>query len=325
VENAQVGVFLAYAPSDGARALIDRELYLPAPWTGDRVGDAGAHGVVGEIEQAAQDRMGPRPGAASGLNGPVLANATTPVPWPGTSSRWNGSGPDPSVTCGLVLAGAAAEEPEAHAGYPGVGLVVRLEHAGERFRPEHPAVRVGAAEQGCGIAGHVMGGGVDRAGASLHDLAVGDRAEPAGAQLVSGGQAGPHPASIGPSLRGTPFRYRRPITCTTGDQPCQQAAQAPPWRQPGLWQLIVHAGLRCSHSRPAGVWSPRRCAGRRVAPMSGLVERAAPAATRIPGAIPAMYVVMARSVAVRQRVGTVAVTAVGMFAGGGGFGLTPRP
>jgi pyruvate/2-oxoglutarate dehydrogenase complex dihydrolipoamide acyltransferase (E2) component len=36
-----------------------------------------------------------------------------------------------------------------------------------------------------------------------------------------------------------------------------------------------------------------------------------------------MYAVMARSVAVRQRIGTVAVTAVGMFAGGGGFGLTP--
>jgi SRSO17 transposase len=36
VENAQVGVFLAYAASDGARALIDRELYLPRAWTGDR-------------------------------------------------------------------------------------------------------------------------------------------------------------------------------------------------------------------------------------------------------------------------------------------------
>jgi SRSO17 transposase len=36
VENAQVGVFLAYAASGGARALIDRELYLPASWTGDR-------------------------------------------------------------------------------------------------------------------------------------------------------------------------------------------------------------------------------------------------------------------------------------------------
>jgi len=53
------------------------------------------------------------------------------------------------------------------------------------------------------------------------------------------------------------------------------------------------------------------------------LERTAPAATRIPGTIPAMYGVMARSVTARQRIGTVAVTAVGMFAGGGGFGLTP--
>jgi SRSO17 transposase len=36
VENAQVGVFLAYAVPDGSRALIDRELYLPAKWTQDR-------------------------------------------------------------------------------------------------------------------------------------------------------------------------------------------------------------------------------------------------------------------------------------------------
>jgi SRSO17 transposase len=36
VENCQVGVFLAYAAPDGARALIDRELYLPEKWTADR-------------------------------------------------------------------------------------------------------------------------------------------------------------------------------------------------------------------------------------------------------------------------------------------------
>ncbi len=36
VENAQVGVFLAYAAGDGSRALIDRELYLPQKWTADR-------------------------------------------------------------------------------------------------------------------------------------------------------------------------------------------------------------------------------------------------------------------------------------------------
>ena len=53
------------------------------------------------------------------------------------------------------------------------------------------------------------------------------------------------------------------------------------------------------------------------------LERAGPAATRIPGTLPAMNAVMARSVAARQRIGTVAVTSVGMFAGGGGFGITP--
>ena len=53
------------------------------------------------------------------------------------------------------------------------------------------------------------------------------------------------------------------------------------------------------------------------------LDRAGPTVTRIPGALPAMYGVMARSVTARQRFGTVAVTAVGMFAGGGGFGITP--
>ncbi|HZC41984.1 MAG TPA: 2-oxo acid dehydrogenase subunit E2 [Streptosporangiaceae bacterium] len=52
-------------------------------------------------------------------------------------------------------------------------------------------------------------------------------------------------------------------------------------------------------------------------------ERAGPVVTRIPGAVRGMYAVLARSVTARQRIGTVAVTAVGMFAGGGGFGLTP--
>jgi hypothetical protein len=44
--------------------------------------------------------------------------------------------------------------------------------------------------------------------------------------------------------------------------------------------------------------------------------RAGPAGTRSPGVLPAMYAVMARSVAARQRIGTVAVTAVGMPGGG---------
>jgi pyruvate/2-oxoglutarate dehydrogenase complex dihydrolipoamide acyltransferase (E2) component len=67
------------------------------------------------------------------------------------------------------------------------------------------------------------------------------------------------------------------------------------------------AELRAVKRQPAGTW----------------LERAAPAVTRVPGAVRAMYAVMARSVAVRQRVGTIAVTAVGMFADGCGFGISP--
>ncbi|MEV0849907.1 transposase [Streptomyces sp. NPDC049954] len=35
IDNCQIGVFAAYATSRG-RALVDRELYLPKAWTGDR-------------------------------------------------------------------------------------------------------------------------------------------------------------------------------------------------------------------------------------------------------------------------------------------------
>jgi hypothetical protein len=54
-----------------------------------------------------------------------------------------------------------------------------------------------------------------------------------------------------------------------------------------------------------------------------LLVRAAPAAARIPGLFPAMYALMGRSVRFRQQVGTVAVTAIGMFAGGGGHAIAP--
>ena len=63
VENAQVGVFLAYAASDGSRALIDRELYLPEKWTGDRercrtagIGDDVAFATKPELAQAMLQR-----------------------------------------------------------------------------------------------------------------------------------------------------------------------------------------------------------------------------------------------------------------------------
>ena len=52
-------------------------------------------------------------------------------------------------------------------------------------------------------------------------------------------------------------------------------------------------------------------------------ERYAPWATRVPGVIRGVYAVMARSIRSRQQIGTVAVTSIGMFAGGAGYGLTP--
>ena len=45
VENCQIGVFLGYATSVG-RTFLDRELYLPKPWTQDRARRAEAH--IGE-------------------------------------------------------------------------------------------------------------------------------------------------------------------------------------------------------------------------------------------------------------------------------------
>ncbi|HYO04744.1 MAG TPA: 2-oxo acid dehydrogenase subunit E2 [Mycobacterium sp.] len=53
------------------------------------------------------------------------------------------------------------------------------------------------------------------------------------------------------------------------------------------------------------------------------LARAVPVATRIPGLFPAMFMLVRRSPRLRQQTGTVAVTAVGMFAGGGGFGIGP--
>ena len=53
------------------------------------------------------------------------------------------------------------------------------------------------------------------------------------------------------------------------------------------------------------------------------LARAAPLGARVPGLFPAVFAVARRSVRLRQRTGTVAVTAVGMFGGGGGFALTP--
>jgi SRSO17 transposase len=56
VENAQVGVFLAYAAPDGSRALIDRELYLPEKWTADR-DRCRAAGIGDEVAFATKPKL----------------------------------------------------------------------------------------------------------------------------------------------------------------------------------------------------------------------------------------------------------------------------
>jgi SRSO17 transposase len=58
IENSQIGVFLAYA-SPAGRALIDRELYLPKEWTGDRE-RCRAAGIDDEVEFATKPAMAQR-------------------------------------------------------------------------------------------------------------------------------------------------------------------------------------------------------------------------------------------------------------------------
>ena len=53
------------------------------------------------------------------------------------------------------------------------------------------------------------------------------------------------------------------------------------------------------------------------------IARVTPVASRVPGLLAAIYALMARSPRLRQFTGTVAVTTVGMFAGGAGFGIAP--
>ena len=56
VENSQVGVFLAYCAPGGARALIDRELYIPRKWAEDRDRCAAA-GIGGEVAFATKPKL----------------------------------------------------------------------------------------------------------------------------------------------------------------------------------------------------------------------------------------------------------------------------
>ena len=56
IENAQVGVFLAYASPAGV-ALIDRELYLPKAWTDDQA-RCRAAGIGHDVAFATKPQLG---------------------------------------------------------------------------------------------------------------------------------------------------------------------------------------------------------------------------------------------------------------------------
>jgi pyruvate/2-oxoglutarate dehydrogenase complex dihydrolipoamide acyltransferase (E2) component len=64
-----------------------------------------------------------------------------------------------------------------------------------------------------------------------------------------------------------------------------------------------------------------------TASLSGrLLRRAGPVAFHLPGAVGGFYWLLARSIRMRRIAGTVSVTSVGMFAGGGGFAISfPTP
>jgi pyruvate/2-oxoglutarate dehydrogenase complex dihydrolipoamide acyltransferase (E2) component len=73
----------------------------------------------------------------------------------------------------------------------------------------------------------------------------------------------------------------------------------------------ISAEIRAVKGRPASTGNGR------------LLDTLAPALGRAPGLYRAMYAVMSRSHHVHNAIGTVQVTALGMFAGGGGFAIAP--
>ncbi len=89
----------------------------------------------------------------------------------------------------------------------------------------------------------------------------------------------------------------------------------------GLVHVVRDAGVRgvpeiSSELRAATAGPGATATGR-------LARSVVPVAGRVPGLFRAMYAVMGRSVRLHLQTGTVQVTAVGMFAGGGGFAIAP--
>ena len=102
VENCQLGVFLAYAVPGGGRALIDRELYLPQSWTGDRdrCREAGIGDEVG---------FATKPELARQMIARAI-DAGVPVGWAAADEAY---GRTPPCCASIVLAGHSAGGGEA--------------------------------------------------------------------------------------------------------------------------------------------------------------------------------------------------------------------
>ena len=83
IENSQVGVFLSYASPRG-RALIDRRVYLPKSWTGDRARCAAA-GVPPDTQFAT------KPGLALDMITDAAA-ATMPAAWVASDELYGDNG-----------------------------------------------------------------------------------------------------------------------------------------------------------------------------------------------------------------------------------------
>lgn len=89
----------------------------------------------------------------------------------------------------------------------------------------------------------------------------------------------------------------------------------------GLVHVVRDADLRSVSDISAELRSVKR---EPAATRTGrLLATAAPAAGRVPGLYRLMYALLTRSRAAHRATGTVQVTAVGMFAGGGGFAIAP--
>ena len=124
IENAQVGVFLAYASPSG-RALIDRRIYLPASWSQDPERCAAA-GVPSVVEFATKPRL------ALDMVGDAVA-ARVPARWV-TGDEVYGS--DPAFRIGVQQLGL------------GYVLAVACDH---RVTVNHGTTRIRADDVAAGL------------------------------------------------------------------------------------------------------------------------------------------------------------------------------